>query len=61
MLNASLKWKVTDWLNITGRVNLDNSDYRNKTENTLQHLPLSALSMVVLKMLCVRNVLYIPI
>ena len=32
MLNASLKWKVTDWLNITGRVNLDNSDYRNKTE-----------------------------
>ena len=32
MLNASLKWKITDWLNITGRVNLDNSDYRNKTE-----------------------------
>ena len=62
MLNASLKWKVTDWLNITGRVNLDNSDYRNKNrKNTLQHLPLSALSMVVLKMLCVRNVLYIPI
>lgn len=32
MLNASLKWNVTDWLNITGRVNLDNSDYRNRRE-----------------------------
>jgi TonB-linked SusC/RagA family outer membrane protein len=32
MLNASLKWKVTDWFNITGRVNLDNSDYRNREE-----------------------------
>ena len=30
MLNASLKWKVFDWFNITGRVNLDNSDYRNQ-------------------------------
>ena len=25
MLNASLKWKVTDWLDITGRVRIDNS------------------------------------
>lgn len=32
MLNASLKWKIADWINITGRVNLDNSDYRNKKE-----------------------------
>lgn len=32
MLNASLKWKITDWFNITGRVNLDNSDYRNREE-----------------------------
>lgn len=30
MLNASLKWQATDWFNITGRVNLDNSDYRNE-------------------------------
>ena len=28
MLNASLKWKVTDWLDITGRVRVDNSKYR---------------------------------
>ena len=28
MLNASLKWKVTDWLDITGRVKLDN--YNNR-------------------------------
>ena len=28
MLNASLKWKVTDWLDITGRVRIDNSEYR---------------------------------
>lgn len=32
MLNASLKWTVTDWFNVTGRINLDNSDYRNSTE-----------------------------
>lgn len=32
MLNASLKWKIADWLDITGRVNLDNSDYRNRKE-----------------------------
>lgn len=29
LLNASLNWKVNDWLDFTGRVNLDNSDYRN--------------------------------
>lgn len=32
MLNASLKWNVLEWFNITGRVNLDNSDYRNQTQ-----------------------------
>ncbi len=32
MLNASLKWNITDWINVTGRVNLDNSDYRNKNK-----------------------------
>lgn len=31
-LNVSLKWNVNSWLNFTGRVNLDNSDYRNKKE-----------------------------
>ena len=61
MLNASLKWKVTDWLNITGRVNLDNSDYRNKTEKYASTLATFCSVNVVLKMLCVRNVLYIPI
>ncbi len=30
MLNASLKFEITDWMNIVGRVNLDNSDYRNQ-------------------------------
>lgn len=38
MLNASLKWKVTDWFNITGRVNLDNSDYRNRSEKSASTL-----------------------
>ena len=38
MLNASLKWKVTDWFNITGRVNLDNSDYRNREEKSASTL-----------------------
>ena len=28
MLNASLKWNITDWMNITGRVRVDNSEYR---------------------------------
>jgi len=32
MLNASLSWKIADWINITGRINVDNSDYRNKEE-----------------------------
>ena len=26
MMNASLKWQAADWLNVVGRVNLDNSD-----------------------------------
>ena len=30
MLNASLKWNITDWMNVTGRVRLDNSEYRIK-------------------------------
>lgn len=38
MLNASLKWKVTDWFNVTGRVNLDNSDYRNREEKAASTL-----------------------
>ncbi len=28
MLNASLKWNIFDWMNLTGRVRLDNSEYR---------------------------------
>ena len=28
LLNASLKWQVTDWLDVTGRVRVDNSEYR---------------------------------
>ncbi len=28
MLNASLKWDITDWMNVTGRVRVDNSEYR---------------------------------
>ncbi|MCC8036485.1 MAG: SusC/RagA family TonB-linked outer membrane protein, partial [Rikenellaceae bacterium] len=28
MLNASLKWEIADWINIVGRVRLDNSEYR---------------------------------
>ena len=32
MLNASLKWDITDWLNVTGRVRIDNSDYRITTK-----------------------------
>ncbi len=28
MLNASLKWNITDWMNVTGRVRVDNSEYR---------------------------------
>lgn len=30
MLNASLKWNITDWMNVTGRVRVDNSEYRLK-------------------------------
>jgi len=29
MLLASLRYNITDWLNITGRVRVDNSDFRN--------------------------------
>ena len=29
MLNAQLKWQITDWLDITGRVKLDNYNNRN--------------------------------
>lgn len=28
MFNASLKWNITDWMNITGRVRVDNAEYR---------------------------------
>jgi TonB-linked SusC/RagA family outer membrane protein len=28
-LSASLQYNVADWINLTGRVNIDNSDYRN--------------------------------
>lgn len=28
MANASLKWNITDWMNLSGRVRLDNSEYR---------------------------------
>ncbi len=38
MMNASLKWQATDWLNVVGRVNLDNSDYRNKNEKSASTL-----------------------
>lgn len=33
MLNASLKWNVLDWLNIVGRVRVDNSEYRLLNKN----------------------------
>lgn len=29
MISASLKYNITDWLNVVGRVNIDNSNYRN--------------------------------
>jgi TonB-linked SusC/RagA family outer membrane protein len=29
MLSASLKYNITDWLNVAGRVNVDNSTFRN--------------------------------
>ncbi|NDV66634.1 SusC/RagA family TonB-linked outer membrane protein [Bacteroides sp. 224] len=29
MISASLKYNITDWLNVAGRVNIDNSNYRN--------------------------------
>ena len=40
MANASLKYDITDWLNVTGRVRIDNSsiDYEEKryaSTNTL--------------------------
>lgn len=28
MLNASLRWNITDWMNVSGRVRIDNSEYR---------------------------------
>ena len=30
MLNASLRWNITDWMNVSGRVRVDNSEYRIK-------------------------------
>jgi len=33
MLNASLKWNVFDWLNVTGRIRVDNSEYRLLNKN----------------------------
>lgn len=33
MLNASLKWDVLDWLNVTGRIRVDNSEYRLLNKN----------------------------
>ena len=32
MLNASLQWKITDWLNVTGRARLDESTYKQTVE-----------------------------
>lgn len=32
MLNASLQWNITDWLNITGRARLDESTYKHTRE-----------------------------
>lgn len=32
MLNGSLKWKTTDWLDLTGRVRVDNSVVNGKTK-----------------------------
>lgn len=31
-LSASLQYNLTDWINLQGRVNVDNSDYRNTEE-----------------------------
>ncbi|MDR1500992.1 MAG: SusC/RagA family TonB-linked outer membrane protein [Prevotella sp.] len=32
MLSASLKYNITGWLNVVGRVNIDNSNFRNTDE-----------------------------
>lgn len=32
MLNASLQWNITDWLNVTGRARLDESNYKHRRE-----------------------------
>lgn len=38
MLNASLKWNIADWINVVGRVNVDNSDYRDKDKRSASTL-----------------------
>lgn len=32
ILNASLKWNITDWMNITARGNVDNTDWNSTSE-----------------------------
>lgn len=32
MLNASLQWNITDWLNVTGRARLDESNYKHSRQ-----------------------------
>ena len=32
MLNASLQWNITDWLNVTGRARMDESNYKQTRE-----------------------------
>ncbi|NDV77967.1 SusC/RagA family TonB-linked outer membrane protein [Dysgonomonas sp. 511] len=39
MLSASLKYNITEWLNVIGRVNVDNSNYRNTNEFEAGTLP----------------------
>lgn len=42
MLSASLKYNITDWLNLIGRVNIDNSNYTNTEKREAGTLPIFA-------------------
>lgn len=57
MFNASLKWDITDWVNVTGRVRVDNSDsdsyekYYASTRGTLQKVVLKVIMDILNKMI----------
>lgn len=42
MLSASLKYNITNWLNVVGRVNIDNSTFRNTDKRHAGTLPVFA-------------------